>query len=65
MMKNTFGVDFILTFQANIGDCLFTWDDAPSFDCLGAMPLVLIAWDDAPGFDCLGRCPNLGRCPKF
>lgn len=32
MMKNTFGVDFILTFQANIGDCLFTWGDAPGFD---------------------------------
>ena len=32
MMKNTFGVDFILTFQANIGDCLFTWGYAPGFD---------------------------------
>ena len=30
MMKNTFGVEFILTFQANMGDCL-TWGDAPSF----------------------------------
>ena len=32
MMKNTFGVDFILAFQANIGDCYL----------LGAMPQVLI-----------------------
>ena len=31
-MKNSFGVDFMLAFQANIGDCLFTWGDAPSFD---------------------------------
>ena len=31
-IKNTFGVNFLLAFQANIGDCLFTWGDAPSFD---------------------------------
>ncbi len=32
MMKNTFGLDYILTFQANIGRYLFAWGGAPSFD---------------------------------
>ena len=32
MMKNTFGYDSILAFQANIGGYLFAWGDAPSFD---------------------------------
>ncbi len=32
MMKNTFGVDFILAFQASIGGCLFAWGGVPSFD---------------------------------